>query len=274
MESVRGADRDATRFGELLRASRVAKGLSQQNLARELRIPVHLLAAIETDDWARVPPGRERPLARRIALHLDLDLESCSEAWEQVPGALPQEAPDPKRERLERVLTGILTLGSIALLLWLVVPGRDIKGGLSRQRVPDAVATGAAWVPKTPTVAYPVLGEVMPEAPINEEGILVSLRAIDTCTGRILANGLEITRTLRISEPWIQRVKGPFTLSLDNAGVVTIEIAGRRISHGAAVGEPWNARFDEEGRWILPAESAPQAPLHVPQTETEIPLED
>jgi len=265
---------DAASLGEILRAARVAKGLSQQNLARELRLPVHLLAAIEADDWARVPPGRERPLARRIALHLELDLESCAEAWEQVPGALPQEVPDPKRERFERLLMGALTLGSVALFLWLVIPGRNIKGSPTRAEVRAAPLSNAAWTPRTPTTAYPVLGEVLPEAPINQEGILVSLRALDTCASRIVADGLEVARSLRISEPWVLRVKGPFSLFLENAGVVTLEIAGRRVSHGSAVGEPWTGRFDPEGRWIRSVEPAPQEPLHVPETEAEIPVEE
>ncbi|MBK8793608.1 MAG: helix-turn-helix domain-containing protein [Holophaga sp.] len=267
-------DLDQTSLGAILRGARVAKGLSQQNLAQDLRMPVHLLAAIEADDWPRVPPGRERPLARRIALHVGLDLESCVEAWNQVPGALAQEAPDPKRERLERILTGVLTAGSVALLLWLVVPGRGIKGEDSRSESHAPASVGTAWVPRTSTSVYPVLGEVLPEAPINADGILVNLRALDTCTGKIAANGLETIQTLRVSEPWTLRVKGPFTLALDNAGVVTLEVAGRRILHGVAVGEPWTGRFDDEGRWILPEDLAPKVPLHIPQSETEAPTEE
>lgn len=265
---------DSSPFGELLRGARVAKGLSQQHLAQDLRMPVHLLAAIEADEWEKVPPGRERPLARRIALQLGMDLEACSEAWSQVPGAPAQEAPDPKRERLERTLTGALTLGTIALFLWLVIPGRSIKGDSPRLEAHGTPGTRTPWIPRVSTTAYPVLGEVLPEAPINAEGILVSLRALDTCTGRIAANGVETAQILRVSEPWTLRVKGAFSLFLENAGVVTLEVAGRRIQHGIAVGESWTGRFDDEGRWILPEDSAPKVPLHVPQSETESPVEE
>jgi len=265
---------EAFGIGEVLRAARVAKGLSQQTLARELRMPVHLLAAIETEDWPAVPPGRERPLARRIASHLGVDLSPYAEAWERVPGGPTMDAPDPARERAEQMLMGGLTLGSVALFLWLVVPGRDIKGSAVAHEAHRSLTPTAAWAPKTPALPYPVLGEVLPEAPVNAEGILVSLRAMDACTGHIQGEGVDLSHPMHVSEPWTLRVKGPFTLSLDNAGVVTLEVAGRRIPHGGAVGEAWSGRFDAEGRWILPEASPSELPLHVPETDPDTPVEE
>ena len=126
---------------------------------------------------------------------------------------------------------------------------------------------------KSPT-PYPVLGEVLPEAPVNADGIFVSLRVMDACLARIVSEGADLSHPMHVSEPWTLRVKGPFTLDLENAGVVTLEVAGRRINHGGAVGEPWSGRFDGEGRWILPVEIPPKAPLHVPLTDPETPVEE
>jgi transcriptional regulator with XRE-family HTH domain len=261
-------------IGEILRAARVAKGLNQQTLARELRMPVHLVAAIEGEDWPRVPPGRERPLARRIASHLQVDLSQHSQVWELMPGGPPMEAPDPRRERMEQILMGALSLGSVALFLWLVVPGRDIKGNIPQRESRKGFTPAAVWVPTSPPAPYPVLGEVLPEAPVNAEGILLNLRAMDACGARVAGEGVDLAHALQVSEPWTLRVKGRFTLTLDNAGVVTVEVAGRRINHGGAVGEPWSGQFDEEGRWLLPPAAAPTLPLHVPQTDPEAPPED
>ena len=261
-------------IGEILRAARVAKELNPQTLARELRMPLPLLLAIETEDWPQRPPGRERPRARRIAAHLEVDLALHAEAWEQVPGGLAADLPDPGRERVEQLLMGTLTLGSVALFLWLVVPGRDIKGSAAQREPHKGFTPAAVWVPKTPPTPYPVLGEVLPETPVNAAGIFVSLRAMDACVGRIVGEGVDLSHPMHVSEPWTLRVKGPFTLTLDNAGVVTVEVAGRRIRHGGAVGEPWSARFDEEGHWIVPPEVAPKLPLHVPQTDPETPIEE
>jgi len=264
---------EASGIGEVLRSARVAKGLNQQTLARELRMPIHLLAAIETEEWRLVPTGRERPLARRIASHLGVDLALCAEAWAQMPGGPPTDVPEPRRERIEQMLMGSLTLGSVALFLWLVIPGRNIKGSASPRAIRTAYTPAAVWLPNTPPTAYPVLGEALPEAPVNAEGIFISLRAMDSCTGRIQGKGVDLTHTLRVSEPWTLRVKGPFTLTLDNVGVVAMEIAGRRIPHGGSVGESWSAQFDEQGRWIRPVDTPPQLPLHVPETDTEPPDE-
>jgi hypothetical protein len=76
-----------------------------------------------------------------------------------------------------------------------------------------------------------------------------------------------LTRTLRVSEPWKLRVKGAFSLFLDNAGVVNVEVAGRRIAHGQSVGAPWTGRFDGEGHWLRPA--SPQLPEGAPVPDDE-----
>lgn len=268
------ADPSPESLGGLLQAARVARGWSLESVARELKMAQHLLSAIEADDWARVPPGRERPLARLLAKHLGVDPEAHPDAWARVPGLAAQEAPDPRREKFERILTGAMGVGSVLVLLWLVVPGREIKESQGRPG-PAERRDSAPWVPaNTAEVPYPVLGEMLPEAPINAEGILVNVRAMDACTARITAEGANPTQALRVSEPWTLRVKGPFTLDLDNAGVVTLEVAGRRIAIGGGVGEVWSARFDEAGRRILPPKPEPDAPLHEPQSEPDTPPEE
>lgn len=257
-------------LGEALRSARVAAGFSQDSLARELRLPSALIKAIEAEEWQRIPPGRERPLTRLVARRLGVDLEQYAEAFESLPGGLGQAPPDPRRERLERILTGAISLASVALLAWLVVPGKDL-----RERMPTTIQTsGPTPAPSAPlmpafTGPYPVLGEVLPEAPVTEAGILVCLRAMDTCEAHIEGENTDLRHSMRISEPWAVRVKGPFTLSLDNAGVVAVEVAGRRIQHGQNVGEAWSAAFDENGALQLPPEKHPEEPPSAPDTEAD-----
>jgi transcriptional regulator with XRE-family HTH domain len=265
-------------IGAVLRRTRIAQGLSLFVLAHELNLSVPILEAVEAEAWERLPLGRERPHTRQIAERLGVDLASFPEQWRQLPGAMEQEPRDPRRESLERVLVSAITAGSVALLLWLVVPGPSLK------RVPPAAAvkeieTGPApWAPQDPAGPYPVVGEVLPEVPVNDEGILISMRAMDTCEAVVQglpqgqqdlqgASGPAQRRTLRVSEPWRLRVKGPFTISLDNAGVVALEVAGRHIRHGHTVGEPWLGRFGPLGDWILPPEAMPQNPPTAPETD-------
>lgn len=257
---------EASSVGQLIQKAREARGLTQEGLARELQLPQRHLEAIEGDHWGALPPGRARPLARQLAERLDVDLEYHTGAFQIVPGGQDLEPPDPRQERLERLVMGLLTVASVLVVLWLVVPGPS----LGRKPAPSYLAPLAKpSLPPPPvpsTSPYPVLGELLPEAPLNEQGILLSLRGMDTCHVRIEPQTdlreQPLERTLRVSEPWRLRVKGPFLLMLDNAGVVNVEVAGRRIPHGQSVGESWVGRFDQEGHWLRPA--PPELPEGAP----------
>lgn len=254
-------------LGTALEKARLDRGLSREVLARELNLSVSALEAIEQEQWERLPAGLERPVTRQVSERLGVDPESHPSSWESVPGPVEGEPPDPRRDLLERVVMGLLTLGSVGMLLWLVVPGRRIRtGSLSGPRnVPPPIHTPVFMpVPEQP---YPVLGEVFPEAPRNEEGVLVSLRVLDACTARIeREEGVE-SRVLQVSEPWRLRVRGAFTLRLDNAGVVKLEVAGRPVLHGQSVGEAWEGRFSAEGVWQRQAAPEPKVRPSAPETD-------
>lgn len=263
-------EQESSGLGHILQEARIARGISRERLAREVHLPVLLLDAIEMDRWDKVPPGRERPLARILARSVGLDLTQYPEAWDAVPGVPDQEVGDPKQDLVEQVIMGVMTLGSIGLLAWLLIPGRDLKGSVEFTRHVQTSSKPSAWKPPVSGQPYPVLGDVLPEIPINDQGILVSLRSMDTCEVRIKKKeGETLRQTLRISEPWNLRVKGPFMVYLDNAGVVNLEVAGQRIQHGASVATPWSGQFSEEGRWILPKKNTETMPPTAPETAPE-----
>ncbi len=247
-------------LGELLRRARAAQGLSIEMLARELNLPPQILLQLESEAWDRMAAGQARPLARQVARRLDVDLDACREAFESLPGGQDPDATDPKEERLERIVMAVLTLGCAGLLAWLVIPGRNLRqGALPSGKLEPAPAPVLAKAGEGENPAFPVLGEVLPEAPRTEEGTLVSIRVLDACTARLSGEGLDRTRELRVSEPWLLRVKGPFSLTLDNAGVATVEVGGRRIRHGQSVGESWTGRFAADGQWLRATAPLPEA---------------
>ncbi|WP_257303182.1 helix-turn-helix domain-containing protein [Geothrix campi] len=264
--------REDETVGQILRDARVAKGLSREILAVELKLPLRHIEAIESDDWAALPPGRPRPLARQLAARLGVDLDFHTGAFQTVPGVQELAPPDPRQERLERIVMGLLTVASVLVALWLVVPGPSLGRKPSASYLTTLPKSTLPPPPAPSTSAYPVLGELLPEAPLNDQGVLISLRSMDTCEVRLEPSpeSGEPTqaRTLRVSEPWRLRAKGPFTLSLDNAGVVNVEVAGVRILHGQNVGEAWSGHFDASGHWLRPP--APPAPVPVePQPPEE-----
>ncbi len=254
----------------MLRQARVAKGMSQESLARELRFPVSLLNAIEMEDWKQIPPGRERPLSRLVARKVGLNLEEHPECFEALPGRLEQEPLDPRREFMERLLMGAISVGSLIVLLWLLVPGRGLRSKLPAPELSRSLAPSSAYVPAVIQGPYPVLGEVLPEAPITAEGIRISLRAMDTCEAQVTSEAGVLTHSLRVSEPWRIRVKGPFSLLLDNAAVVELEVAGQRIQHGKIVGEAWSGSFGADGLLLAAPKPKSDSPTPTaPETEPE-----
>lgn len=245
-------------IGQILREARQALGLTTETLSVELRLPISLLEAIEQEEWSLIPPGRERPLTRLVAKRLEVDLDACTEAFAAVPGAQASEEPHPRQELMERALTILVGVGSLALIVWLVVPGRSLKERMPVQpKETLAAPPTASALPKAYGGPYPVLGEVLPDVPINAEGILVTLRAVDTCKVHIVGPGADLQHVMQVSEPWRLRVKGPFSLTLDNAGVVNLLVAGRQVQPDRAVAESWTGNFDEQGNLQLPASRIP-----------------
>lgn len=262
--------------GQLLKEARVAKGLSREALALELMLPLRHIEAIEADAWAALPPGRPRPLARQLALRLGVDLDLHTGAFQTLPGIQVYRPPDPRQERLERIVMGVLTAASLLVVIWLVVPGPRLGQKPAPSYLVSLPKVPLPPPPAPPTTAYPVLGELLPEAPLNDQGTLITLRALDVCEARIqpLAElgEPEQVRSLQVSEPWRLRVKGPFSLALDNAGVVNVEVAGQRIAHGQSVGEPWLGRFDGAGRWLRPPK--PPIPVAEPEPSDDEPADE
>ncbi len=255
-------------LGEVLRQARLARTLSRESLAAELKLHPGQLQALEEGRWKAFPPGGVRPLVRQLAERLGVDLADHVEAFEGLPGLPEPREVDPRQERLER--WAVLALGGLTVLLclWLLVPGPRLgqKAG-APSWLPEQPGPYVPPPPPPAQVAYPVLGDLLPEAPRTEAGTLVSLRAQDVAEASILGDGgLNLSRTLRVSEPWKLRVKGPFTLTLGNAGVVRVEVAGVAIDHGAGVGEAWSGRFDAEGQWVRPR-PRPLPPGEAPEND-------
>ena len=142
--------REDETVGQLLRDARVAKGLSREILAVELKLPLRHIEAIESDDWAALPPGRPRPLARQLAERLGVDLDFHTGAFQTVPGVQELAPPDPRQERLERIVMGLLTVASILVVAWLVVPGPS----LGRKPSASYLTTPSQGHPASPARAF------------------------------------------------------------------------------------------------------------------------
>src|SRR5579872_1849161 len=96
-----------TSIGETLRRERLRRGWSLEQVARETRIGLHLLEAIEADQFDRLPGGVfARNFVRQYAQMLELDDEGMiavfKHQFEEPPEPPPSE-PERPPMRLPRV---------------------------------------------------------------------------------------------------------------------------------------------------------------------------
>ncbi|MDR1841190.1 MAG: hypothetical protein LBQ86_04605, partial [Holophagales bacterium] len=219
---------------------------------------------IEACDWSDLPSDKAYELAVSVARRLGLDLDNFYVNRAFFFGDLEEKDTHYDDLRRERIVMTVMVVATVAMLAWLLIPADDISQSSVKEKS-MVTPQNAQWQKPASDHPYPVLGEVIPEIPITNEGILINLRATDSCIAHItMDRGQEQNQTLRMSEPWKLRVKGAFVLRLDNAGVVALEVAGQKIQHGAGVGQPWSGSFDFHGNWLRPLR--PAIPKPTPQT--------
>jgi transcriptional regulator with XRE-family HTH domain len=256
-----------SKLSAAFRDARVAKGLDLGEMAAELGIQKHIMETLEASDWSDIPPDKAYDIAVLIANRLGISLDKFYVDRAFFFGDLEERENRPGEQRRERLVLIAMTTATVAMLAWLLIPAKGISQAATAENQ-NSSEQGAVWQKTATDLPYPVLGEMLPETPITSEGVLISLRATDTCTAGIITEKGELSQPLRMSDPWKLRVKGAFDLRLDNAGVVAIEVAGSKIHHGAGVGERWSGTFDAQGNWQAP----PRPPI--PPKPRPLPVEE
>jgi len=263
---------NVTRLQNELQDKRRAAGLGREKIAAELNVSVDSIKAVEAGEWTSENYSEEYALAMQMAKRLGIDFERYI-GLESSLDDLFEAKSRPINPRSEKAIMVAMTIGVVAMLGWLLIPAKDISR--TADNGPQAQSADyAIWRKPESDQKYPVLGEVFPEPPITSDGVLISLRATDTCEAHILIEeGQEHVQVLRTSEPWKLRVKGAFSLSLENAGVVAVEIAGAKVQHGAGVGQAWSGSFDALGNWIRTEPNSAQSPAK-PQAQPKVEAAD
>ena len=120
-----------TSIGETLRRERIRRGLQLEQVAAETKIGLHLLEAMEADQFDRLPGGVfTRSFLRQYAHALGLDEEEVvtwlKEQFEEPPEALPAPPPEPSSSLLQMpsfadVRDRLRSDSSLGALAWVVV---------------------------------------------------------------------------------------------------------------------------------------------------------
>lgn len=147
--------------GQRLQQARVQRGLSQEQVAAELRLPLRFVQALESDDYRQLPePAFVRGYMRRYAQLVKISADEVagifdqSYAGEQAAPALLTRASNPVqllgeltrprswKKPLLWVVLAVLVI--MALLLW------RTSGQVSRSTLPPANPAPASALPLTP----------------------------------------------------------------------------------------------------------------------------
>lgn len=157
--------------GQLLRAARMERGMSIEDAARQLRLSVRQIMALEEGDYGKLPSGMFlRGFMRNYARLVQIDAMPLLQSLQQsVPPDPPQTILPPaekipfpsNREQLRR---NLIIMGVVATLVIPVLIYEIYRGGKTTQQPVAQVASGdgagagQASLPvpiPTPTVASP-----------------------------------------------------------------------------------------------------------------------
>jgi cytoskeletal protein RodZ len=121
-----------TSIGDTLRRERIRRGLELEQVASETKIGLHLLEAMEADQFDRLPGGVfTRSFLRQYAHALGLDEEeviaSLKEQFDEPPEPLPAPPPKqrfpnlPQMPQFDDVRDRLRSDSSLGALAWVVV---------------------------------------------------------------------------------------------------------------------------------------------------------
>lgn len=231
-------------IGEQFKRERIGKKISLEDVARETKIRVSFLRAIEEDRFNLLPGGVfTRNFLRAYAIYLRMDEDEVVKSFVQLSPPSEEKKLSPllvveehkRRRYFYQIAILILLILLLGYILW--VKGWDFKGenvyNLQQNEKPSTI--------KEETAVIPERREVLPSArePSSEASELsMELRAIDSCWVEILADDrLVAYKLLQPGEKLTFVARQRFSLTLGNAGGVEVSLNGKRLRRLGRLGE-------------------------------------
>lgn len=165
--------------GAALAAARVAQGMSLEDIARQLKLSVAQIRAIEADDYAKLPSpvfvrGFIRTYARTVKLDAEKLLPPRIVAAEVADARLMQDAPHASIEpsayrRVPQIVAGIACV-MLALAFYEFVLNEPPVAGITRDKPAPAGATPAPKAAVAPEAA-PAVTLAAPTSAVAAESL-------------------------------------------------------------------------------------------------------
>jgi cytoskeleton protein RodZ len=217
--------------GSALQRAREVRGLSLDEAARDTRLRVDQLDALEREEFD-VLPGEVyvRASLRTYASYLGLDADKVSSAYALTATEVDPAPPPGKLGPVERMIAAsrirdnqrFLIVAAITILVVLLALG-VLSQGEAAPPTATIPAETASPVPTDPTIRVVVVarGDVTVESE---------------------ADGVQATQVLRPGETITLMAVERLVVSVDDAGLAEVSVAGKDATEGVA-GLPHTYRF-------------------------------
>lgn len=261
-----------TTVGALLAATRQAKGVTLDEVARATRIGKNYLLSLEADAFDKLPsPAYVKGFLRVYADYLGLVPDRLVALYEQTltpaaPGPDDQRAAEPQGARTiapprNRWTIPLVLLGLVVFSAYLL---RDREEGhVRKSAAPAPAAVSAPAVSVQPRISSATTPASLPAAPAAEpaaqsaetaapasstSGIVLRLKVNQDCWLNITIDGaLSQQYDLKAGDLIEWKGERSFALDLGNAGGVEAELNGKPLPAFGDAGQTAHVRLDAEG---------------------------
>lgn len=220
-----------TGVGSALQRAREVRGLSLDEAARDTRLRVDQLDALEREDFD-VLPGEVyvRASLRTYASYLGLDADKVSGAYARTAVEVEPALPPGKLGRVERMIAAsrirdnqrFLLVAAVTVLVILLALG-ILSRGESAPPTATIPASTASPIPTDPTIRVVVVARS--DVTVESE-----------------ADGVRATRALRPGETITLVAVERLVVTVDDAGMAEVSVSGKNVTEGVA-GSPHTYRF-------------------------------
>jgi cytoskeletal protein RodZ len=247
------AEESPVDFGSFLKHARETRGLSLQQVAATTKISARVLAALERNDASKLPGGIfSRAFVRAFAREVGLDPESAVSrfvaAFPDESGAVdgPKPAGGEDLEAFEsrrKMVATLLQLLGFSLLIVVVALLYYNRRGSPKPpaELPQKSTTSAPAPPSAspqPVVPSPSMAEPQVPGSAPARSLSVVLGASEACWIAVTADGVRVAeRTLQAGDRVEYQARGSLTLSVGNAGALSITINGKPARSWGARGQ-------------------------------------
>ena len=227
-----------TGVGSALQRAREVRGLSLDEAARDTRLRVDQLDALEREDFDLLPGEvYVRASLRTYASYLGLDADKVSDAYARTAQAFEQGPPPGKLGPVERMIAGsrirdnqrFLLVAAVTILLILLALG-FLSRGEAAPPTAEIPAGTASPAPTDPTIRVVIVARS--DVAVDSE-----------------ADGVRATQNLRPGETITLVALERLVVTVEDAGLVEVSLNGTDATEGVS-GSPYTYRFgfgDEGG---------------------------